>query len=360
MNIDPARQQLIGLTTAQVTKGSVGGAWRTTGRIAVDETRVRHVNVKVPGFVERIHVDFVGKMVKKGDPLFAVYSPELLSTQEEYLLALRMKQALSQGGSSTNDGDALVNAARKRMILFDIPKSAIDHLAATGKTTKTLTIHSPVSGVVTKKDVVEGMKLEAGAMPYEIVDLSSVWVLADVYESELRFIKEGMSANLTLNAFPHQEFKGKVLFIDPVLDSNTRTVKIRLAFSNPSGNLRPGMFGEVVLRGMPRVGLHIPQDALIDSGTEKTVLVALGNGKFQPRTVQLGESGDKEVEVVFGLTEGEQVVTRANFLIDSESKLRASLAEMSDSNVSAMQDHARVLPNTGLSEKTLIHTGHVP
>ena len=330
VEIDPSRQQLIGLKTTEVTQGKVGGAWRTVGRVAMDETRVKHINLKVPGFIERIYVDFVGKPVRKGDPLFSIYSPELLSAQEEYLLALKTRTALSKaGGRVGDDGDSLVSAARRKLALWDIPQSEIDRIAKTGQPTKTLTYYSPLSGVVTKKDVVEGMRLEAGAMPYEIVDLSAVWVLADVYESELRLVKEGMQATLTLNAFPNREFRGKVVFIDPVLNPQTRTVKVRLTFSNPKGELRPEMFGEVVLQGAPREGLRIPADAIVDSGTAKVVFVAIGEGKFQPRSVKLGETDGSEVEVVSGLQPGDRVVTRANFLVDSESRLRASLAEMS-------------------------------
>ncbi len=346
VDIDPARQQLIGLTTAEASAGPVGGAWRTVGRVAMDETRVRHINVKVPGFVEHVFVDFVGKKVRKGDPLFAIYSPELLSAQEEYLLALRTRGALAKGGSLGSDGEALVKAARKKLSLWDVPESEIARIERTGETTKTITFYSPVSGAVTKKDVVEGMKLDAGAMPYEIVDLSNVWVLADVYESELQFVKEGMAGSLTLKALPNREFKGKVLFIDPLLDPQTRTVKVRLAFANPSGELRPEMFGEVILHGTPREGLRIPQDAVIDSGTEKLVFVALGDGKFQPRKVRLGDSSGNNVEVVSGLSAGDQVVTRANFLIDSESKLRASLAELSGGNGPKVPERARVLPGS--------------
>lgn len=328
VEIDPARQQLIGLTTAEATVGPVGGGWRTVGRVAVDETRVRHVNVKVPGFVERIYVNFVGKPVRRGDPLFALYSPELLAAQQEYLLALRTRGSLLRGGPLATDGEDLVQAARRKLALWDVPESEIERLERTGEPTKTLTFSSPVSGVVTRKDVVEGAKLEAGAMPYEIVDLSTVWILADVYERELRYVKEGMPATLTLNAFPSREFKGQVLFVDPLMEPQTRTVKVRLAFANPGGDLRPEMFGEVVLHGTPREGLRIPQDAVLDSGTEKIVFVALGAGKLQPREVHLGASGDGTVEVTSGLSPGERVVTRANFLVDSESKLRAALAEM--------------------------------
>ena len=346
VDIDPARQQLIGLKTTEVTQGNVGGAWRTVGRVAMDETRVRHINLKISGFIERIYVDFVGKQVRKGDPLFSIYSPELLSAQEEYLLALKTRGALTQaGGRVGDDGEALVAAARRKLSLWDIPQSEVDRIAKTGQPTKTLTFYSPLSGVVTKKDVVDGMRLEAGAMPYEIVDLSSVWVLADVYERELRLVKEGMPATLRLNAFPNREFKGKVVFIDPVLNPQTRTVKVRLTFPNPTGELRPEMFGEVVLQGVSREGLRIPPDAVIDSGTEKIVFVAIGEGKFQPRKVKLGESDGAQVEVVSGLEAGDRVVTRANFLVDSESRLRASLAEMSPG--AAAPETASPVPDAG-------------
>jgi Cu(I)/Ag(I) efflux system membrane fusion protein len=341
VDIDPARQQLIGLKTTEVSEGPVGGAWRTVGRVAIDETRVRHINLKVSGFVEHVYVDFVGKRVKKGDPLFSIYSPDLLSAQEEYLIALKTQGAMARSN------DDLTVAARRKLSLWDVPDSEIARLAKSGEPTKSSTLYSPISGVVTRKDVVDGMKLDAGAMPYEIVDLSSVWVLADVYESELRFVNENMPATLKLNAFPNREFKGKVVFIDPLLDPQTRTVKVRLTFPNPDGDLRPEMFGEVVLFGAPRSGLSVPADAVIDSGTEKVVFVAIGVGKFQPRAVQLGESDGSRVEVLGGLTLGERVVIRSNFLVDSESRLRASLAETTGATAPAKApESARVLPAT--------------
>jgi Cu(I)/Ag(I) efflux system membrane fusion protein len=350
VEIDPSRQQLIGLETVSVTRGPVGGAWRTVGSVAVDETRVRHINVKVPGFIERIYVDFVGKKVSKGDPLLSMYSPELRAAQEEYLLALETQGALATaGGVVAKDGDVLVSAARRKLALWDVPQSEIDRISTTREPTKTLTFRSPVAGVVTKKDVVEGMKLDAGAMPYEIVDLSSVWVLADVYESELRFVKEGMAAKLELNAFPNRDFTGKVVFIDPLLDAQTRTVKVRLTFPNSTGELRPQMFGEVVLLGEAHDGLRIPPDAVIDSGTQKVVFVVLGDGKFQPRAVELGKSDGVQVEVLSGLSAEDRVVTRANFLIDSESRLRASLAEMSATPAPA-PEAARVLPGVSAGQ----------
>jgi len=325
VQIDPARQQLIGLRTAPVTAGPVGGAWRTTGRVAVDETRVHHVNVKVEGFVEHIYVDFVGKPVRRGEPLFSLYSPELVSLQSEYLLAVKMRKELGSG-SLAGSGEELVQSARERLKLWDVPDKVLEDLEHTGKVQKSLTLVSPMSGVVTKKDVVHGHKLSAGDMPYEITDLSQVWVLADVYESDLARTRIGMPASFTAQGIPGKEFKGRVAFVDPVLDPKTRTVKVRLAFANPKGELKPEMFGDVVLRATAREGLRIPADAVIDSGTRKVVFVSLGDGKFEPREVEAGAADGDQVEVKSGLADGDQVVVRANFLVDSESRLRASLS----------------------------------
>jgi Cu(I)/Ag(I) efflux system membrane fusion protein len=328
VKIDPQRQQIIGLRTAVVSSGSVGGSWRTVGRVAVDETRVHHVNVKVAGFAEQVFVDYVGKTVQVGEPLFTIYSPELLSVQEEYLLALRARKALGDGGALGTAGEDLVASARQRLKLWDIPEAEIARLERTGRPTKTLTLHAPMTGVITKKDVVMGHRLQEGDMPYEITDLRQVWVLADAYESDLSRLKMGMTATLSLQAFPNRVFKGKVIFIDPLLDAKTRTAKVRLAFPNPTGELRPEMFGEVTLQARAREGLRVPADAVIGSGTKEIVFVALGEGKFQPREVKLGVTGSDYAEVLSGLSAGEQVVTRANFLIDSESRLRASLSAM--------------------------------
>jgi membrane fusion protein, copper/silver efflux system len=327
VNIDPQRQQLIGLRTAAATQGPVGATWRTVGKVAVDETRVHHVNIKVAGFVETVFVDYVGKPVKRGEPLFTIYSPDLLSVQQEYLLALRTRKALA-GGIVGESGDDLVQSARQRLELWDVPAAEIERLERTGKPTKTLVIASPMTGVVTKKDIVMGHRLNEGDMPYDITDLSSVWVLADAYESDLARLELGMTAALSLQAFPNRTFKGKVIFIDPILDAKTRTAKVRLEFPNRTGELRPEMFGEVTMQAAPRQGLRIPSDAVIDSGASKVVFVSAGDGKFQPREVKIGATSSDAVEVLSGLEVGEQVVTRANFLVDSESRLRASLAAM--------------------------------
>ena len=325
VKIDPDRQQLIGLNTAEASLGPIGGAVRTTGRVAVDETRVHHLNVKFSGFTEHVHADFIGRSVRRGDPLFSIYSPELLAAEEEYVLALNTRTALSGAQGLVGNGEDLVAASRRKLELWDVPDDDIARIEQTRKAERTLTVHSPASGVVVKKDVVPGMKIEAGAMPYEIVDLSSIWVLADVYETELRFVKVGAPATLTLKALPGKPYQGRGVFIDPYLDAKTRTAKVRLVFANPGGNIKPEMFGEVVLKTAPRKALRIPTDAVINSGTRSVVFAALGDGKFQPREVRLGVSDGNLVEVLEGLAQGEEVVTRANFLVDSESRLKASL-----------------------------------
>jgi Cu(I)/Ag(I) efflux system membrane fusion protein len=328
VTIDAARQQLIGLEIAHVERGPVGATLRTSGRVAVDETRIHHVNVKFSGFMERVYADFVGRPVKKGEPIFSIYSPELVAAQEEYLLALRTRKTLGESGALGRDGDALLQASRRKLELWDVPRAEIERVERNGQPSRTLTFFSPASGVVTKKDVVPGMRVNAGDMPFEIVDLSRVWVLADAYETDLGNVKVGMPATLTFKAFPNRTFQGRVAFVDPMLDPKTRTAKVRVEVANAAGDLRPEMFGEVVLRGTTRTGLRIPADAVIHSGTQSVVFVALPNGKFQPREVRLGPGDGQFVEVVSGVEAGDGVVTRANFLVDSESRLRASLAAL--------------------------------
>jgi Cu(I)/Ag(I) efflux system membrane fusion protein len=326
VQIDSQRQQLIGLRLTPVTRAALGAGWRTVGRVAVDETRVRRINVKVDGFVEKLYVDFVGKPVRRGQALFALYSPELVSAQSEYLLALKTRSQL--GPAQQRSGEELVDAARRRLELWDVPRSEIAHLDHGGAPLRTLTLYSPIAGVVTAKSVVQGSKITAGDTPFEITDLSQVWVLADAYESDISRVKVGTAATLRVDALPNRVFKGRVGFVDPLLDPKTRTAKIRVGFKNPDLDLKPDMFGEVAFEGRSREGLRIPLDALIDSGTQKVVFVALGDGRFQPREVTVGAQTSEFVEVLSGLSEGDQVVTRANFLIDSESRLKSALAAM--------------------------------
>lgn len=319
VELDPARQQLIGLKTAQADVGVVGGALRTSARVSVDETRVRKVNVKVGGFIEKLYVDFVGKPVRKGQPLYSLYSPEILGAENELLVAKKMNDA------------QLLAASRRKLELWGVPSGELERLEREQTASGVVTFLSSVSGVVTAKDVVEGSRVELGAMPFEIVDLSTVWVWADVYETELRFITPGLTASLRLDAWPGREWQGKVLFVDPVLDAKTRTARVRLAFSNAQGELKPEMFGEVTLARASRSVLRIPADAVVQTGTQQVVFVARGEGRFEPRVIEVGERGREFVEVLSGLVAGEAVVTRANFLVDSESRLRASLSRLGDS-----------------------------
>ena len=325
VSVDPARQQLIGLRTAPVERAAVGGSWRSVGRVDVDPTRVRKANVKVEGYVEQIYVNFLGQRVNKGQPLFTLYSPTLLVTQNEYVAALRSYRAA--GGSGPEP--PLLAAARRKLELWDVPQSVIAQLEQTGPQ-KTLTLVSPISGVVTAKNIVEGSFVQPGAEPYEVTDLSMVWVMVDAYESDIARVKVGMQASMTLQAYPQRVFSGRVQFIAPLLDPNSRTLKVHLHFPNPTGELKPELYGEVTLQGKTRDGLTIPLDAVIHSGTRTVVFVARGEGKFAPVEVQLGERTAEKVEVLSGLNQGQEVITRANFLIDSESQLRASLRDLTE------------------------------
>lgn len=334
ITIDHERQQLIGLRTEKAAEGTVSGELRALGRVAIDETRVRKVNVKVEGFVERLFVDFVGKPVAKGQPLFSLYAPEFVSAQREYLLALKTQKALSSGSLQQSGGE-LLEAAKRRLLLWDVPPEAIDRLEKTGEVQKSLTLRSPISGIVTVKNVVEGARLTPADIPFEITDLSRVWVLADIYEAELSRVKVGLPAELTVQAAPGKTFKGRIAFVDPVMDPKTRTARARVEFPNPGGILKPEMFGDVVIRGQGRKGLVIPLDAVLDAGTTKVVFVALGDGKFEPREVTTGATVGEKVEIRSGLAAGDEVVVRANFLVDSESRLKAALAHMSEKSATA-------------------------
>jgi membrane fusion protein, copper/silver efflux system len=327
ITIDTARQQLIGLRTAKVVLGPTGGEIRAVVRLATDETRVRKINVKVEGFVEKLYADFVGKAVAKGQPLFSLYSPEFVSAQREYLLALRTQKALSGGALKQSGGD-LLDSARRRLQLWDVPAEALEQLEKTGEVQKTLTLRSPLSGVITAKTVVEGSRVSPVEAPLEITDLSHLWAQAEVTESELARVKVGSAAELKINGGDGRTFPGRVAFVDAVLDPKTRTAKVRIEVANPRGELKPEMFGDAVLKTGTRKGLLVPLDAVLDSGTRKVVFVALGDGKFEPREVETGLAAGDLVEIRKGLEAGEEVVTGAAFLVDSESRLRAALASL--------------------------------
>lgn len=329
--VDPAKQQLIGLRMTEATYQPMEKTIRTVGRIEYDERTVKQVNTKIEGWIERLYVDFTGQLVKRGDPLFSIYSPELVSTQEEYLLAL---QAKTQIGSSPFSrvaaaGNSLLEAARRRLLLWDITQEQIAELEQNGKPTKTLTIVSPINGFVIDKMAFEGMRVEPSMVLYKIADLSTVWVYADIYEYELPLVKVGQQATVRLSYYPGQTFRGRVIYLYPYLDSKTRTAKVRLELPNTGAvRLKPGMFADIELKVSMGRRLAVPHEAILDSGTRQIVFVEKGEGRFEAKEVTLGLRVDDRQEVLSGLTPGTRVVASANFFLDSESKLRESMGAM--------------------------------
>ena len=332
IRIDPGTMQNMGVRLGRVQQKRLIKNIRALGNITFDETKIFTVNTKFNGWIEKLYVNFIGEDVKKGQPLFDIYSPELVTAQEEYLLALEQYSKL--GNSSyprIRDGARrLLEASRTRLQYWDLTDRQIELIGETRKVKKILTIYSPAAGVVTKKDAFKGHYVKQGAHQYEIVDLSSVWVDVDVYEYELPWVRKGMAADMDLSYIPGKRFKGKVLFIYPYLDPKTRTAKLRLAFTNPGYQLKPGMYANVNLKSVVATDtLVIPQEAVIDSGVRKIVFVALGKGKFEPREVNIGlEGNDNEFQVLDGLSEGEEIVLSAQFMLDSESRLREAIQKM--------------------------------
>ena len=319
------RRQEIGVTTARVERRSLGGSIETNGVVAEDEGRVHAVNAKFSGYIEKLFVDRTGQSVRKGQPLLSIYSPDLVATEHEYLVALENARALSASSSTdaTAGARALLEATRQRLRLWDIPDSEIDRIERTRQVSKDLFLPSPVSGVVLKKDALPGMAITAGMPLYTIADLSTVWVLADVYQSETGAVAVGNPTQVTASFLSGETFRGRVDFVYPTLSEDTRTLKVRVVLPNPKGSLKPGMYVRVSLLGKGREGLAVPRSALMPTGERQIAFVETSPGVYAPREVKTGAQGRDFVEVLSGLTEGETVVTSANFLIDSESRIGA-------------------------------------
>ncbi len=326
VTIDPRLVQSMGVRSAPVARRDLTRKMRTVGRVAYDERRVSHVHTKVQGWVERLHVEYEGQMVKRGDALLELYSPELVSTQEELLVAIRYRDATAESPNADvkGAGEDLFESTRRRLELWDIPKRDIDRLLESGTIRKTLTLYAPSRGVVTHMMVREGMQVGPKDNLYTIADLSRVWVYADVYEYELPWVAVGQRGSVELSYLPDQRFEGDVTYIYPFLDPKTRTVRVRIELDNPDLVLKPEMFANVTIETEARADvLVIPDEAVIRSGRRSLVMVALGEGRFEPREVVVGlESGEGWLEVRDGLVEGERVVTSGQFLIDSESRLQ--------------------------------------
>ncbi len=327
VNLPPDRQQLMGVTLVRAEAMPLEQSIRTFGRVTYDETKLHHVHTKFEGFIEDLYANFVGQFVKQGQPLFSVYSPELYATQKEYLLALRAQEQFGDlNEQKTGPKIDLVGAARQRLALWDVPETEIKRLEQTREPIRALTVNSPMTGFVTMKTAVEGLRVMPGDTLYDIVDLSSVWVMADVYEVNLPFVKMGQHAEMLLPYEPGKKFSGRVTYINPTLDEKTRTVKARIEFANPQGVLKPEMYGDVLIHGSRGSGVAVPENAVISTGERSIVFVAKGNGVFEPREVTVGVKVRNLYEIKNGVAAGEQVATGANFLLDSESKLKATLA----------------------------------
>jgi RND family efflux transporter MFP subunit len=323
---------LSGARTEAAVEGALSRSIRAVGTVAADETRVRHVHTKIAGWVEKLHVNFTGQAVRKGQPLLDLYSPELLASQEEYLNALRAQKrfegsALPEVREGARD---LLEAARRRLALLDVPEAFIRNLESTGKVSRTVTLDAPASGYALGKAVVEGHQVEPGMELYAITDLSSVWVEAGVYEAEAPYIRVGTAGEVLLPDDPGAPIEGKVTFILPALDPDTRTLRVRLQVPNGGLRLKPGMFAEVLLRAESASGVLIPDSDLLDTGARRIVFVETAAGVFEPREVEAGLRGEGKVLVRSGVAAGERVAVKANFLLDSESRIKAAIQPAGD------------------------------
>lgn len=327
VQISPERQQLIGVKLGKVEIRPLQKIIRTVGRITYDEKRVGTVSTKVAGWVEDLYADFTGGFVSKGGPLLTIYSPELVSTQEEYLLALRARQIWEKSPypEVTGGGDMLIEATRRRLQFWDISPEQIEQLEKNGRIQKTMILHSPLSGIILEKMVNRGTYVQPGATLFVIADLTVIWLIADIYEYEMPLIHLGQKAEITLASFAGEVFQGKAVYIYPTLDPRTRTARVRFEFPNPKGRIKPEMYADVAITAELGRLTAVPESAVIETGSRKVVLVSKAAGFFEPRDIVTGARAEGFYEVVRGLQPGETVVTSANFLIDSESKLKEAV-----------------------------------
>jgi membrane fusion protein, copper/silver efflux system len=327
VQVSPEGLRLAGVQVEPALRERLARTIRTVGTVVPDETRIRHFHTRVTGWVEKLYVDFTGQYVREGQPVLSLYSPQLLASQEEYLQAraTAARFASSDLPEVRKGGEDLVRAARRRLQLLDVPDDLIAEIERTGKPRRDVTLLAHSSGYVTAKGIYEGQQVDPAMMDlFTITDLSTVWVEGEFYEYEARAVRLGEEAVVTLPYDPGTHLTGRVSYVDPTLDPQTRTLRVRFAFANPALALKPGMFANVKLS--VDEGVVIPDSAVIDTGLRKIVFVSLGGGRFAPRQVTLGVRGDGKAEVLSGVAAGEQVVVRANFLLDSESQLRAAIA----------------------------------
>ena len=329
VQVSPEKQQLIGVQYGTAEYESSANTIQAAARVTLDETRVTKVQPRVEGWIAQVFADFTGKYVKKGDPLLTMYSPDALATEQEYLLALRAQHTMPTGMPGMDESNAnLVASARRRLELWDIPAAQIDEIRRTGKSIEDITLLSPASGFINERNAFNKQHVTPDTVLYTLADLSTVWVIADVFEYEAAGVRVGQPATMTLDYLPGRTFRGRVSYILPQVDAATRTLKVRIAFDNPGDVLKPDMYGQVTLTTGGGQRLMVPRSAVLDSGDHQVVFLDRGNGNFEPRTVKTGQEVGDRIEILSGLTAGERIVISGNFLIDSESQLKAAMNGM--------------------------------
>jgi Cu(I)/Ag(I) efflux system membrane fusion protein len=327
--LTPERRRVLGLRSEAVAAKPLFRTLRTVGRVAVDERRLHHIHVKYDGYVEALFVDFTGKYVRAGEPLLAIYSPDLVATQQEYLLAHRARKELARGAAAiAQGGEGLLEAARQRLLFWDIRPEDIKRLEETGEVMRALNVYSEHAGYVVQKMAYHGMRVTPADTLYDIADLTHLWVLADVYESDLPLVRLGMRGELSVPYLPGRSWIGAVTYVAPTVEEQTRTVKVRLEVENQGDLLKPDMFADVVLKADLGRGLALPESAVIDTGARRLVFVDRPDGNLEPREVALGAKVGSEYQLLSGLQSGERVATSANFLLDSESSLKAAIGAL--------------------------------
>lgn len=328
VSIDPRRQQLIGVRTVKAERSSLSAVIRAVGIVRADETRISDVNVKIDGWIRRLFADYTGRLVERGAPLLTLYSPDLLAAQREFVLAINARDDMQSSivPEAKTRADALVAAARQRLARWDMAEEEIARLEQTREPADVETFRSPSSGVVIEKMAVEGAHVTAGQTLFKLADLSTVWVEANVYEEDLPSVQIGDRATIMLDAYPGERQAGRVVYLSPSLDEQTRTNKVRFESPNARGRLKPGMFATVELTTTARgSGVTLPLDAVLDSGQQQLVFIAQGQGYFTPREVTTGRRLGDRVEITHGVSEGDEVASGAAFFLDSESQLRSGL-----------------------------------
>ncbi len=324
VRMDAGRRQEIGVRTEPVRRVPMRLAVRAVGKVVFDETRLADVTVKYAGYIGEIYADAPGKEVRRGRPLFTLYSPEVYAAQREYLTALASQRA-AEGSSAPDRVDALVEAARQRLRLWDLSPEQIERLGASGEAAQYLPFSSPVSGHIVEKTVVAGSAVEPGTRLYRIADLSTVWVEAEVYESDLPLLAVGQAATVTLPYLPGRSFPARIAFVYPYLTGETRTGKVRVELPNPQRELKPEMYAEVAFEKELGERLAVPEEAILYAGDRRYVFLDLGEGRLRPQLVEVGQRTGELVEVVGGLSEGDLVVTSGNFLVAAEARLKVDL-----------------------------------